>query len=211
MATRLFFRSLATGAAGKALTFPTTGDKSTALPVGFDGGDFNQSQDMILVNSTVASGTQLSYATDARSTQQSAMIARFSSPKLAAQTVAANTWTIRFAAFESNANANAFLAVSAYIYRPSTNAVVGFIRDSATTLGVEFGTTLTAQTVTFAGSAVTANAEDFLVLEMWNVATQSASKSYTVRIDTSGTTIPTYLETPQDLIFLDREQGYIID
>lgn len=207
MATRLHFRSMTTGTAGKALTFPTTGDKSTALPVGTDGGDFNQSQDMTKDNAAAAVG--LTYSTLAQTAQQSAMIARFSSSKLRAQTISANTWTVAFTGSVSNANANAFLAVSLYVYRPSTNAVVGFIRDSATTLGTAFAGTL--QTVTFAGSAVTAAAEDFLVLEAWNVATQAAGKSYTVTFNTSVTATPRYVETPQDLSFLDIEQGYIID
>ena len=204
MATRLFFRETT----NLNTNYPTAGDKSTALPTGTDGGDFNESQDLSLVNGTGA-GTNLTYSTAAVSTIQSATIARFSSPRLRAQTVNANTWTIAFTADESNAAANAFLAVSAYIWRPSTSAVVGYLRDSTTTLGVEFANTL--QTVTFSGSAVTAQAGDFLVLEAWNVATQGMGTSYTITFNTSGTTSPTYLETPQNLIFLDTEYGYIID
>lgn len=210
MATRLFFGSLITGGAGKPQTFPTAGDKSTALPVGVDNGDgINQSQEMVLQNPTGANGATLVSTSAATTSQQSTMIARFSSSKLRAQTINANTWTIAFIGNESNAAANAFLAVSVYVYRPSTNAVVGFIRDSATTLGVEFANTL--QTVTFAGSAVTCQAEDFLVLEAWNVATQGMATSYTVSFTTSVVSSPKYLETPQDLSFLDIEQGYIID
>ena len=209
MATRFFFRNLTAGAAGEPQNFPTAGDKSTALPVGTDGGDFNESQEMILVNATSGAGTALTYSSAAVSTQQSAVIARFSSSQLAAQTISANTWTIAYLADESNAAANAFLSPVVYVYRPSTNAVVGFIRDSATTIGVEFANTL--QTVTFSGSAVTAQAGDFLVLEAWNVATQGMGTSYTITFNTSGTTSPTYLETPQNLIFLDTEYGYIID
>ena len=188
--------------------YPSSGDKSTALPVGTDGGDFNQSQDLSLLNGP-ATATNLTYSSLAQTAQQSAMIARFISPRLRAQTINANTWTVVFTADESNTAANAFLALSAYIWRPSTSSVVGFMYDSATTLGVEFANTL--QTVTFSGSAVTCNAGDILVAEAWNVATQAMSTSYTITFTTSASGTQRYIETPQDLAFTTNEQAFIID
>jgi hypothetical protein len=204
MATRLFFRETT----NLNTNYPTAGDKSTALPVGTDGGDFNQNQDLSLQNGPTTA-TNLTYASLAQTAQQSAMIARFTSPRLRSQTVNANTWTIAFTADESNAAANAFLAISAYIWRPSTSSVVGFIRDSATTLGVEFNNSL--QTVTFSGSAVTAEANDILVIEAWNVATQAMATSYTITFTTSASGTQRYIETPQDLAFTSNEQVFIID
>lgn len=205
MPTRLFTRGVT------ASTAPTTGDKSTALPVGTDGGDFNQS--LALLTTNQATQTDYTYASLAQTAQQSAMIARHSSPALTAQTINANTWTLLFEGNESNAAANAFLAVSFYVWRPSTSSVVGFIRDSATTLGVEFAGT--NQTVTFAGSAVTAQQGDILVLEAWNVATQAMGTSYTITwsVGRVATNIDSYIETPQDLFFFSSEkyQAFIID
>ena len=207
MATRLYFRETT----NLNTNYPTTGDKSTALPVGTDGGDFNQNQDLSLLAmfNLVPGPSNLTYSSLAQTAQQSAMIARFTSPRLRAQTVNANTWTVAFTANESNAAANAFLAVSAYIWRPSTSSVVGFIRDSATTLGVEFNNSL--QTVTFSGSAVTAEAGDILVVEAWNVATQGMGTSYTITFTTSASGTQRYIETPQDLAFTSTEQVFIID
>lgn len=204
MATRLFFRETT----NLNTDYPTSGDKSTVLPVGTDGGDFNQSQDLSLLNAAGAA-TNLTYSSLAQTAQQSAMIARFTSPRLRAQSVDANTWTVVFTGDESNNAANAFLAVSVYIWRPSNSSVVGFIRDSATTLGVEFNNSL--QTVTFSGSAVTAEAGDILVVEAWNVATQSMATSYTITFTTSASGTQRYIETPQDLAFTSNEQVFIID
>lgn len=205
MATRLFTRGT-TAPIGL-----TTGDKSTALPVGTDGGDFNQN--LALLRTNQATQTDYTYASLAQTAQQSAMIARHSSGELKAQTINANTWTLLFEGNESNGAANAFLAVSVYVWRPSTSSVVGFIRDSATTLGVEFAGA--NQTVTFAGSAVTVQEGDILVLEAWNVATQAMATSYTITwsVGRVGTNIDTYIETPQDLLFLSKEQVqvFIID
>ena len=203
MATRLFFRETT----NLNTSYPTAGDKSAVLPVGTDGGDFNQSQDLSLLNNGVA--TNLTYTQLAQTTQQSAMIARFTSPRLRSQTINANTWTIVFTGDEANAAANAFLGLSVYAWRPSTSAVVGFVRDSTTTLGVEFNNTL--QTLTFSGSAVTVESGDILVAEVWNVATSSMATSYLITFTTSNTANPRYLETPQDLAFTGSEQVFIID
>lgn len=205
MATRLYTRETT------ATFAPTAGDKSAVLPVGTDLGDFNQSLSLLTEGYGLASvQTDYTVTTNAITTQQSAMMARHTSPKLRAQTIEANTWTLSFDANESNADANAFLAVSFYVWRPSTSAVVGFIRDSATTLGVEFDST--TQTVTFAGSAVTAVAEDVLVLEAWlvNTAAKANSRTITWSVGLVGASTYTYIETPQDLSFFTFHQCYLL-
>lgn len=203
MATRLYTRGT-TAPIGL-----TAGDKSTALPVGSDGGDFNQGLALLLT--TQATQTDYTYSSLAQLTQQSAMIARHSSAALKAQTIDANTWTLLFEGNESDIRANAFLAISLYVWRPSTSSVVGFIIDSATTLGIEFDGT--NQTVTFSGSQVTAAAGDILVLEAWNVATQAKGISYTITwsVGRVATGVDSYLETPQNLSFLGFSQAFIID
>lgn len=205
MATRLYTRETTAAFA------PTAGDKSTALSVGTFVGAFNQSLSLLTDEYGLASAqTDYTVTTNAITTQQSQMMARHTSPKLRAQTIAANTWTLSFDANESNGDANAFLAVSFYVWRPSTSAVVGYIRDSATTLGVEFaGTT---QTVTFAGSAVTAAAQDVLSLEAWlvNTAGKANSRTITWSVGLVGASTYTYIETPQNLSFFEFNQCYVI-
>lgn len=203
MASRLYIRETTASFA------PTAGDKSAVLPVGTDGGDFNQS--LALDHETLSTAqTDYTFSTAAITTQQSAMLARHTSPKLRAQTIAANTWTLLFDANESNADANAFLAVSFYVWRPSTSAVVGFIRDSTATLGVEFAGV--SQTVTFAGSAVTAAAQDVLVLEAWYVATAGKANTRTITwsVGLVGTATYTYIETPQDLSWFTFNQFLLV-
>lgn len=205
MATRFYIRETTSPFA------PTAGDKSTALPVGTDLGDSNQSLALLTSNFGLPSvQTDYTVTTSAITTQQSQMMARHTSPKLRAQTISANTWTLAFDASESNGDANAFLAVSFYIWRPSTSAVVGFIRDSATTLGVEFNGTL--QTVTFSGSSVTAAAGDVLTLEAWlvNTAGKANTRTITWSIGLVAANTYTYIETPQDLSFLRSNEFILI-
>jgi hypothetical protein len=204
MATRLF--TLPT-----APTLPlTAGDKSAVLPVGTDRGDFNENLSLSTSTSLTAT-TPFLYSTSPINTLQSAMMARHASIPLKAQTVAANTWTVSFIGSQNNNAANAFLAVSLYVYRPETGAVVGYIRDSATTVGVEFNGAV--QTVTFAGSEVIASAGDILVLEAWNVATQqnNAARDITWSVGQLGG-VNTYIETPQNLDFTkEKYQFFIVD
>lgn len=203
MATRLYTRS------ATAPILLSSGDKSVALPVGIDRGDFNQ--DLALLLTTQATQSDYTFTTNGQAVQNSGMIARHSSAALRAQTINANTWTLLFEGNESNAATNAFLAISFYVYRPSTDSVVGFIRDSATTLGIEFDAS--QQTVTFSGSAVTCQAGDVLALEAWPVATPGMATAYTITwsVGRVATNVDSYIETPQDLAFLDTEYGYIID
>lgn len=202
MATRLF-------------TLPTTakillsaGDKSAALPVGFDRGDFNENLSLS-TSTSLAATTSFVYTTEGINTLQSALMARHASAPLKSQTVNANTWTLSFIGQESNNAANAFLAVSFYLYRPGTDSVIGYIRDSATTVGVEFSGAV--QTITFAGSAVTAQAGDILVLEAWNVATQGnvTARDITWSVGRTGG-VDTYIETPQDLVFTKEKYQFFV-
>lgn len=199
MTTRLYFAS-----STSPITLPS-GDNSNVLPVGTDRGDFNQNLSLILQGT----GTQVNYSltTAAITTQQSAMMARHISSGLAAQTISANTWSIQYEGAESNNEANAYLNVSLYIWRPSTTGVVGFIYDSTTLLGVEFNGL--PQNVNIVGTGVTAQNGDALVFEAWYITPgQSKSNSRTVTWsiqNISGTPDPyAYIETPQDLLFFGQ-------
>lgn len=205
MATTLYLRSAAPAA------FPTAGKQSVALPVGTQSGT-PVPQSLSLVAG--AAQTSNSWSSLAQTADQDNYAGRFTAPSLDQQTVSANTWTVGIGVAEGNTNAKAFLCLSLYIWRPSVfGSVVGFIYDSHASLGAEWAistTTPTAQVVTFAGAAVTAQVGDLLVLEVWQHAIQTMATSYVNNCFFEGATKVTagqtsncasYLETPQDLLF----------
>lgn len=111
---------------------------------------------------------------------------------------------------EANAAANSFTIASIYIWRPSTSAVVGFIYDSDTALGVEWATTEDGQVLSPAGASLAVLAGDVLVIEFWRHATQAMAAVYTQTLFFDGTTdvvdattadAASYLESPAVLNF----------
>lgn len=188
---------------------PSLGEKSTALPVGtfkdlsigdgqrrsllFDKGHFNDS----------ASGNSI-----AQTAHQDNYMARFTSKPLYAS-ITAQTWTLAVVTHQTNAAANSFTILSLYVWRPSDSSVVGFVYDSDTPLGVEWGNDADGQVLTFAGGAVTIAQGDVLVLEFWRHAAQGMANAYTQAVYWGGQTDVTdatadalnpasYLSTPQD-------------
>lgn len=210
MATRLFWRYVFPGDPSPVY-YPTSLEKSTALPTGTFNVDINNEFFLKTQKSTTSDVANQVSSLAQTATQSSTFGFRFSSTLLAAQTISANTWTIFYKAQESNTNANTFLAMSIYVWRPNTSSVVGFIYDSTASLGAEFGTTASTQSITVSGSAVTANRGDILVCEPWYAATQAKATSYTNTLYFDGTDETTtgtgnsscaaYIETPQNLVF----------
>jgi hypothetical protein len=199
MPTRFFFATDVS-----ALT-PTSGTKSAVLPDGTNNSlTANDNQSLLLAANSAANTVDIS--TLAQTTRQSGRFARFTSGALLAQTVSANTWTINIDTRESNNAADAYLALSIYVWRPSTSAVVGYIYDSTAEIGAEWTNNLATVTYTVSGSAVTAQAGDVVVIEVWYTAAQAMSTSYTnqVRYNTSSQ----YLETPQDLAFVPTSRYF---
>lgn len=187
---------------------PAGGDLSAALPVG----TLNSTAGADGVLSTIIGQVEqdpIGYSALAQTPRQDAYIGRFIiESSLPALTVAANTWTFAFQAAEPDANANVFLALSLYIYRPSTTSVVGYVYDGGTALGSEWPLTRGPQIVTFSGSAVATNNGDVLILEVWTTAAQAVASSYSSSFYYGGTAdiqdgviddAATYLETPQNL------------
>jgi hypothetical protein len=131
----------------------------------------------------------------------------FVSEALSAQTITAQTWTLALSTSESDAGANSYTVCSLYVYRPSTTSVVGYIYDSDTPLGSEWGTVATGQVLTFAGAQVIAVASDQLVLELWrHTNTAALPIAYeslwqwngSVPVTAGATSdAASYLETPQ--------------
>lgn len=191
---------------------PGETERSTALPVGTFS-DFaiavKSLSETIGALETSVSGSSL-----AQTAHQDNFFTSFSSLALGAQTIDANTWTIGLDVGEGNANANSFLVLSIYVFRePST--IVGFIYDSDTALGTEWVTTGAGRVVTVSGSAVTALANDYIVLEVWRHASQAMAAAYTQTLYYNGDTKVTegsitsagsYIETPQVLGFLSAPQ-----
>lgn len=182
-ATRLFLRLLTAADPASA------GEKSTALPVGtFKGNSGAGFEDLALRTAKGAAQTSKALDALAQTAHQDNYLARFTSAPLAAQTIAAQTWTLALAVSEANTNANSFIIASIYVWRPSTQAVVGFIYDSDTALGAEWSTTEAGRVVTVSGSAVTTVADDVLVFECWRHAAQGMAVAYTQTVYFDGTT-----------------------
>lgn len=206
MPTRFFLRDLT------AANPPTAGEKSTALPVDTLGANNATGTEETRALDTAIGAVQVSIAknADATTAARDNYLGRFTSAGLAAQTIAAATWTIAIALNEANAAANSFLNLSVYIWRPSTSAVVGFIYDSHTNIGVEWGATEDGQVITFAGVAVTTVLNDVLVVEIWRHAVQGMAVAYTQTVYFNGATVVTdatttdagsYLENPNTINF----------
>lgn len=213
MATRLYLR------AALAATSPTAGNQSTtypqASPVLFNANSGTGFEDLSL--STTKGTAQTSKALNSQASTaagQDFYVARFSSEALAAQTIAANTWTFAMAHSEANVNANNYhVFASLYVWRPSTTAVVGYVYDGGNVIGgsVEMAATEDGRVGTQAMSAVTAAAGDILVYECWfsslaqAMATAYAQTLYfdgtTDVVDTTTTDAASYIETPQNLTF----------
>src|SRR5207245_4207821 len=204
--TTLYLRSTTTNYA------PPQSERSTALPVGtFKGNSRTGFEDLSLSSVKGSAQTSKAIASLAQTAPQDEYVARFTSPPLAAQTISANTWTLAVATAESSTSANSFFVGSIYVWRPSTSSVVGYIYDKAVQRGNEFATSETGIVYSLAGSAVTTNDGDVLVIEFWVDAVQGTATSRTNTLYFEGTTAPTngtnpvtaasYLQTPQSLTY----------
>lgn len=201
MATTLYLRNLTPD------NSPGETENSTALPVGTFS-DFAISARTLDVSIGTAQ-TSVAGSSLAQTAHQDNFFTSFSSFGLDAQTISANTWTLGLATSEGNLQANSFTICSIYVFRePST--VVGFIYDSDTALGVEWAVGEDGQVLTISGSAVTAQAGDYIVFEMWRHAAQGMAAAYTQTLYFDGATkvvggatsdAGSYIETPQNLIF----------
>lgn len=191
-----------------------------ALPVGTDNSAAPGGAPMTLAKGFLENASDV--LSLAQTGQQSGRIFTFSRDGLTTGEIEANTWTLALAMSEAHANANSFLAVSLYLWGARVypgspgQEVLGYVYDSATPLGAEWGTTEDGQVVTFSGAEIGGVVPaDWLVLEIWYVATQATATSYLQSIYYAGTADVTgsttsdaasYLETPQDL-FPDPSGG----
>ena len=166
-------------------TLPGSSSLSAVTPsVAATGDSTNRLMDGNIGKSQVG----ISINTLAQTTAQTGWFRRFCSEPLAAQTLASGTWTISFAALESNANSNMLVFFRLYVWRPSTGATVATLI-SASTNSAEPGTTQTALTTT--GSQASGQAivnGDILVTEIWSSTTQGKASVFSNEVFYDGTT-----------------------
>lgn len=205
-------------------------DSSTGLPTAEqstltanDNFEADQTTNRVMNRTKGSAQTSLANSSTAATGNKKYYVARWISPKIAQTSIAANTWTYNFAAKESNASANfpvsgttgAAVYVNAYVWRTSTQAVVGTIRDNTTNNNYKEYTNERSQHGTFTGAQVlsTTPGDDVIILEAWFSITQAASTSYTqtfyfdggTQTDATGTTVSdhaAYLSTPENIGFL---------
>ena len=184
MATRLYFHNASANISG---TLPS-GEQSTRTPSWTaTGGATNRTMD------TEVGAAQATHQgnTLANTSVQNALLGMFVSPTLdSAQTVGGGSMTLNVADDESNGNANFWInALNVYVWRPSTGAKIGTVRDAAALGGTETagGERVTHITgITSAG--VSALAGDVIVCEVWAQHTQSAANTYIGAFFYDGTT-----------------------
>jgi len=204
MATRLYLRNLT------PTDSPGETERSAVLPVvgGRDAGIAIKA----LNTAKGAAQVSITYNSFANADHNDDFFTSFSSDALAAGDVTAQTWSLGIAFSEGNAAANSGLVISLYVFRPSSSSVVGYVRDSDSQLGPEWGATEDGIVASFAGSAVSGVQDgDILVLEVWrHTNAQSMSVAYaqtcyfegtTDVVDATTTNAASYIETPQTLAF----------
>lgn len=174
MATRLYFHDAATTLSG---TLPS-GEQSTRTPSWTaTGGATNRTMDTTIGAAQVTrQGNTL-----ANTSAQNALMGMFISPTLdVAQTVGGGTMILNAADNENDGNANFWIdSLNVYVWRPSTGAKVGTLRDATSLGGTE---TAGGETVThitgITSTGISAQAGDVIVCEVWAEHTQATATSY---------------------------------
>jgi hypothetical protein len=175
MPTRLYFRLLpASGELPPVKNTATVANRTASTVI------------RTMSESIGAAQASTSIATLATTTVQRALMGTFVSPELLSpQIVGGGSMTLNVAESFSNQNSNFFVnSVHIYVFRPSTGNKVGTIRDgSASVLGGVKPTSANSQQTTIVNpitsSAVSAQAGDVIVCEVWAIYTQGMATSYT--------------------------------
>lgn len=156
---------------------PTAGDKATNLPKATNGNAAGSEVEGCLRTWWGGSGNVVNRTVNTTGTavNQSYFFGRFSSLPLQDQTIPAQNWNWAMIVGEGSNSANTFIWPVMYVWRPSTNAVVGYVFDAAAAAGSEIAATPGTATRNFAGSAVTTQEGDLLVVEAWMSGTPTAA------------------------------------
>lgn len=153
---------------------PPAGERSAALPNGTGVTAAVLTEDMSLLLERGSSQVSATRVGPASTGHHDGYFGRFTSPPLAAQTFTGEVYGVApfIAGAEDTAFANAQIAIgSIYVYRPSDDTVVGYLKDSHSGQGgaelalAEEGRDLTANTAS--STTVTSEEGDVLVFEVW--------------------------------------------
>ena len=212
MATRLYLRDAA----------PADDPGETERSVNLPGSDAFQDYGNAVKSLSTTIGTSETSVTGNSTgnlVETAEFFTSFSSPALVVN-LTAETWTIAIDVNEGNAQANSFMLPIVYTFRESDSSV-RFVIDAHTALGAGWPTPAAGRVATFSGAAVTVVAGDYLVLEVWrHTVAQSMNMSYlqtlaydgTVDvIEDSTTSAASYLETPQNNLFVAAAARRIFD
>lgn len=215
MATKLYLHREGVGTLPSG-TLPSTEQSSLApdanLFTGEDGSE-NRAMDTTI---SASSQTSLTNTATADTNAHNYYIARWVSPVIYQTSISANTWNYKFAASESNAQANfprngaGALHICAYVWKPSDGTKYGNIIDGNS--NADFEESSTSQTLiegTFSGAAVSSltSGDACIVFEAWAIVTQGMAVGYTQTYFYDGTTESStsnnaaHIETPENLAF----------
>jgi hypothetical protein len=164
-----------------------TGEQSAVLPNGTNNNNPGSLRRYSRLQTTKPSTAQYfgvgsTFNSLAQTGRQSAFVG-YGYYELGPQTIPAGDWAIAWAASEGNNSANSYLALSIYVWRPSTPGVVGYVYDSTAELGTEWSTSITSRTATVSGSSVTVQNGDVLVIELWQTAAQGVGMTYAQQLE----------------------------
>ena len=206
-AVKFYFHDATTTDTG---TLPSTKLSGQTANVTATGASTNRA----MTTSTGALQASAALTTLAQTTAQRNWFRRYVSAPLAAQTIAAGTtsdsWLLALAGSESSTNSAPTFTCYLGVWRPSTGALVGTIKD-LTANGISgLGVTTvaeqwlgpTASTDIGTTTAVTTQDGDILVIEIWAVNIQAMATAYTNTLfydgttETSTTSAASYLQTP---------------
>ena len=214
MVTRLYFRSTSNGLSN----LPTNEQSSLTPTLTSDAVTVNKTLDETIGDGQVG----LVITSNATNTLQNLYFSRFVSPYLDMASLPAQTWTYNFATTQTNTSGNFPVSgsnkpvrVNCYVWRPSTQAIVGTVLDGNTSSTYDeiAANAKRVGTGTFSGAAVNSMTNgDVLVFEVWFAVTQASSTSYTFTWWYNGTTENTtknsnvtnhasFVESPQTLTF----------
>jgi len=195
------------------VTNAPTSEQSTALPSGSDVSLAWAVRDMD--PTAAASPVTLTMPFNAEVVAQCGLFRTFTSPPLAAQTIAAQTWTISADAKVNNTRLDIHWVMNLYVWRPSGPSKVGSIYDSSTQLGTAW-TVVPGETGTFAGSSLAVLANDQLVVELWASGMPNKTTSYNAVVDYNDAN--SFLSWTDDVILIGgaptsvlRVQSIVID
>jgi len=202
--------------ASSLTTLPSSEQSTLAPDSNFFETDSSKNYRMSTTKSAVAQ-TSLAHNQTGDTGAHNYYCARWVSNKIDQTSIAANTWTVEYAASESNAAGNfprngaGVMYVCAYVWKPSNGTKYGNILDgNSVSDGEEAGTTQSVISYTFSGSSVSSlTAGDAVIcFELWFQVTQGTSTARTATVFFDGTTENSttneaaFISTPETIALL---------